>query len=189
MLRKSQHALIVGDTGLEPEIANTCGKEGYEKHHATGSAKSGSPNNQSAIPADLAMVIDAWEHLSAKAKRDILVAVKHEEAKWTESTSPYIGEPLEPAQTFPSRSSEELFSESEWSRLVDHLALPERQAGILYLLIHGKNDKQIARKLKISQPTLRTHLQRMYGRFNVSNRTSLVVELVRLARDLLRRQI
>ena len=80
--------------------------------------------------------------------------------------------------------SEELFSESEWSRLVGHLALPERQADILYLLIHGENDKQIARKLKISPPTLRTHLQRMYGRFNVSNRTSLVIELVRLGRRL-----
>ena len=87
------------------------------------------------------------------------------------------------AKTFSSPSSKELFSESEWSRLIDHLALPERQVEILDLLLRGENDKQIARKLKISQPTLRTHLQRMYGRFNVPNRTSLVVELIRLARD------
>jgi DNA-binding NarL/FixJ family response regulator len=87
-------------------------------------------------------------------------------------------------KTFSSSSPEELFNESEWHRLIEHLALPERQAEILYLLIHGENDKQIARKLKISLPTLRTHLQRMYGRFNVPNRTSLVVELFRFTRSL-----
>jgi hypothetical protein len=70
----------------------------------------------------------------------------------------------DPKKTFASPPSEELFSESEWSKLIDYLALPERQADILYLLLHGENDKQIARKLKISLPTLRTHLQRMYGR-------------------------
>ncbi len=74
------------------------------------------------------------------------------------------------------------FSKPEWQSLTDRLSLPERQAEILGLLLEGDNDKQIARKLGISLPTLRTHLQRTYARFKVSNRTSLIVELFRLAR-------
>ena len=78
-----------------------------------------------------------------------------------------------------SEGNGELFSRHEWDRLLDHLSLPDRQAEILQFLLNGENDKQIAQKLRISLPTIRTHLQRIYARFDVSNRTSLVVEVFR----------
>jgi len=83
----------VGDTGLELVALSDCYEKTCEDSGDLSSAKSGSLNDQSAIPADLAMVIDAWKHLSAKAKKDILGIVWQEEAEWSENTSPYIGEP------------------------------------------------------------------------------------------------
>jgi DNA-binding NarL/FixJ family response regulator len=83
-----------------------------------------------------------------------------------------------------NKGNGELFSRHEWDRLLDHLSLPDRQAEILQFLLNGENDKQIAQKLRISLPTIRTHLQRIYARFDVSNRTSLVVEVFRKFRTL-----
>ena len=77
-----------------------------------------------------------------------------------------------------------LFSDAEWEALVTHMVLPERQAQILRLLLGGDCDKQIARKLSLSLPTIRTHLQRIFTRFGVANRTSLVVEVFRQFRAL-----
>jgi DNA-binding CsgD family transcriptional regulator len=141
---------------------------------------------------DLARFIDLWPGLEQTQQQALLTlagASKGQSGKQMESPKAPLSSSPSPRhglkKTFSSPSSKELFNESEWSKLIEHLALPERQAEILNLLLHGENDKQIARKLKISQPTLRTHLQRMYGRFNVSNRTSLVVELVRLGRGLI----
>lgn len=147
------------------------------------------------IDRDLANFIVSWPTLEQTQQQALLTlagtsrvqsgGLPSNQTKSSEAPLPSTPSPRHSLkETFASPSSEELFSEAEWSKLVDHLALPERQADILYLLIHGGNDKQIARKLKISQPTLRTHLQRMYGRFNVPNRTSLVVECFRIARDL-----
>lgn len=84
----------------------------------------------------------------------------------------------------PRLTGNGLFSEPEWDCLIAHLSLAERQAEILHLLLHGENDKQIAQRLGISLPTIRTHLQRIFARFDVSNRTSLVVEVFRQFRTL-----
>ncbi len=43
------------------------------------------------------------------------------------------------------------------------------------MLFDGYSDKQIARELEISVPTVRSHLQRMYAKFRVQDRTTLVV--------------
>lgn len=76
-----------------------------------------------------------------------------------------------------------LFTLAEWRRLVVSLKLSPRQAEILQLLFSGKCDKQIALHLAISGPTVRTHLQRMYSRFGVSDRTSLVIQVFRKFRE------
>lgn len=89
-----------------------------------------------------------------------------------------------PENNFPKLTCNGLFSESEWHGLITHLSLPERQAEILYLLLSGICDKQIAQRLDVSLPTIRTHLQRIFARFDVSNRTSLVVEVFRQFRTL-----
>lgn len=73
----------------------------------------------------------------------------------------------------------EIFTESEWLELINELSLPPRQAGVLKCLFLGHSDKQIATKLKISVPTVRTHLSRLFSRFDVQDRTELVLYVVR----------
>lgn len=43
------------------------------------------------------------------------------------------------------------------------------------MIIDGYSDKQIAHELNISVPTVRSHLQRMYAKFRVQDRITLVV--------------
>lgn len=81
-------------------------------------------------------------------------------------------------------TSRHLFSPAEWERLATRLQLPHRQAEILDLLIRGFSDPEITSRLSIELPTVRTHLGRMFERFGVRDRTSLVVEVFRAFRDL-----
>ena len=49
-----------------------------------------------------------------------------------------------------------------------------RQKDLLHLLAAGHTNTQIARRLGISEGTVRTHLENLYGRLNVSSRTAAV---------------
>ena len=69
----------------------------------------------------------------------------------------------------PGRSIEEL-SAMESSALY----LTEREREILDLVTHGFTNAEIADELHISLATVKSHLQTMYGKCGVSNRTSLV---------------
>jgi len=69
----------------------------------------------------------------------------------------------------------EVFSDQEWGQLKTHLHLPPRQAEIVRHLLHGLSDKQIARELGVSLPTVRTHLSRLFRRFDVCDRVELVL--------------
>lgn len=73
----------------------------------------------------------------------------------------------------------ELFAESEWVEIVEGLSLSPRQAEIIYCLLHGYSDKQIATKLKICLPTVRTHLSRLFSKYQVQDRMELVLYVVR----------
>ncbi|MBW8041073.1 MAG: response regulator transcription factor [Planctomycetes bacterium] len=72
-----------------------------------------------------------------------------------------------------------VFTESEWLDIVNELSLPPRQAEVVKYLFLGHSDKQIARELQISVPTVRTHLSRLFSRFDVQDRTELVLYVVR----------
>ena len=61
--------------------------------------------------------------------------------------------------------------------IVVGLSLSPRQSQIIQMLIDGASDKQIAKQLGISVPTVRTHLQRMYWKFDVQDRIGLVVHV------------
>jgi DNA-binding NarL/FixJ family response regulator len=76
-------------------------------------------------------------------------------------------------------SGREIFSESEWTELVKELSLSPRQAQVLKCLFLGHSDKQIARDLKMAIPTVRTHLSRLFSRFDVQDRTELVLYVFR----------
>jgi DNA-binding NarL/FixJ family response regulator len=53
--------------------------------------------------------------------------------------------------------------------------LTPRQNDLLHLLAAGQTNTQIARRLGISEGTVRTHLENIYERLGVSSRTAAVV--------------
>jgi DNA-binding CsgD family transcriptional regulator len=53
--------------------------------------------------------------------------------------------------------------------------LTPRQWDLLHLIASGRTNTQIARQLGLSEGTVRTHLENIYGRLHVSNRTAAVV--------------
>ena len=68
-----------------------------------------------------------------------------------------------------------LLSSEEWTQLVNDLALSPRQAQIVKHLLRGESDKQIARALEISVPTVRTHMGRLFQKFDLNDRVELVL--------------
>ncbi|KAB0634410.1 helix-turn-helix transcriptional regulator [Burkholderia latens] len=52
--------------------------------------------------------------------------------------------------------------------------LTYREEQIARLVRNGRSNKEIARDLALGQPTIKTHLMRMYRKLGVSNRTELV---------------
>ena len=52
--------------------------------------------------------------------------------------------------------------------------LTTRQTGLLRLVAAGHTNTQIARRLGISEGTVRTHLEHIYERLHVSSRTAAV---------------
>ncbi len=76
----------------------------------------------------------------------------------------------------------EVFSELEWEDIIKELALSPRQAQITRHLFSGLSDKQIALTLGISNPTVRTHLTRLFGRLNVEDRNGVIREILRCFR-------
>lgn len=79
-------------------------------------------------------------------------------------------------------SETEIFTESEWLELVNELSLPPRQAEVIRYLFAGHSDKQIAMELQICVPTVRTHISRLFSRFDVQDRTELVLYVFRYFR-------
>lgn len=77
----------------------------------------------------------------------------------------------------------ELFSEQEWCLLQQQLGLPRRQAQIVKQIMHGKSDKQIAGELGISLPTVRTHMSRVFRRFDLSDRVELILHVFSCLRE------
>lgn len=72
-----------------------------------------------------------------------------------------------------------IFDQHEWDRLVVELSLSRRQGEIAQLIFEGSGDKQIASDLKISIPSVRTHLKRMFKKLGVQGRNELVLHVVR----------
>ena len=76
-----------------------------------------------------------------------------------------------------------LLSNDEWTRLVSDLALSPRQAEIVEHLLRGESDKQIARALEISVPTVRTHMSRLFQKFGLNDRVELVLYVFACLRE------
>jgi len=82
-----------------------------------------------------------------------------------------------------SATGAEIFSEKEWRVLVSKISLSPRQTEVIQLLFKGHSDKQIARELKIAVPTVRTHLTRLFSRFDLQDRHELILHVICLFRE------
>ena len=70
-----------------------------------------------------------------------------------------------------------VFSPQAWTELKQELSLSRRQADVVEQLLQGHSDKQIARELQMSVPTVRTHLCRLFARLGVEDRCELIVRV------------
>jgi len=59
------------------------------------------------------------------------------------------------------------------------LGLSERQLDVLRLLIEGKPNKDICRRLNLSESTVKTHLSAIFRKLRVNSRTQAVVAVAR----------
>lgn len=62
----------------------------------------------------------------------------------------------------------------------DTLGLTPRQVDVLRMLVDGNSNKSIARALELAPSTVKTHLEAIFQRLNVSSRTQAVVAASRL---------
>lgn len=81
----------------------------------------------------------------------------------------------------------QVFTETEWTDLQHNLGLSRRQAQIIERLLCGRSDKQIAKELEVSVPTVRTHLGRLFMRFGVADRCELILHMFTRFREQCRR--
>lgn len=78
--------------------------------------------------------------------------------------------------TTPSRQGE-VFSEVELGQLVDELSLSPKQTDLVRCLFAGCSDKQIANRMQIHLPTVRTHITRLFRKFDVDDREGLILHI------------
>jgi DNA-binding NarL/FixJ family response regulator len=76
-----------------------------------------------------------------------------------------------------------IFSKDEWACVAEELNLSLRQSDIVHSLFCGYSDKQIASHLDICIPTVRTHLSRIFHKFDVSDREELILHVFEHFRD------
>jgi len=71
-----------------------------------------------------------------------------------------------------------IFSESEWAKIIAELELPPRQSDVVKCLFRGNSDKQIAKDLDISIPTVRTYFSRLFRKYDLNDREELILHIV-----------
>ena len=80
--------------------------------------------------------------------------------------------------TAPNRGNrEEIFSEAELGLLVQELSLSPKQTDLVRCLFAGCSDKQIANHMQIHIPTVRTHITRLFRKFDVDDREELILHI------------
>lgn len=64
-----------------------------------------------------------------------------------------------------------------WDQVADSLSLSPQQKRIVELILRGMQDKQIALEMKLSVPTVRTYLGRIFARTGVRDRVELLLRI------------
>jgi DNA-binding NarL/FixJ family response regulator len=67
--------------------------------------------------------------------------------------------------------------DEQWENLAGSLGLPRRQRQVVELILRGLQDKEIAEQLRLSVPTIRTYIGRLFLRLGVEGRLQLVLKL------------
>ena len=70
-----------------------------------------------------------------------------------------------------------------WLAIAAELSLSPQQQRIVELLLLGYQDKQISEKLKLSVPTVRTYLKRIFDRVGVADRVGLLLHVFAMAQE------
>ena len=77
----------------------------------------------------------------------------------------------------------QLVSDDEWDILREMAGISPRQTDILKCIMQGESDKQIAEELGISLPTVRTHIERLFHKFDLNDRVELLIYFFVLLRE------
>lgn len=72
-----------------------------------------------------------------------------------------------------------VFTDQQWEQLEKRLSLPPRQRQVIRHLFDGLSDKQIADAIGVALPTVRSHLGRIYTKYDLQDRTELVLHIFR----------
>ncbi len=59
----------------------------------------------------------------------------------------------------------------------------ERERDVLYLLLLGLNNKEISKRLFISNHTTKAHVASIYKKLNVSNRVQAAIKSIKIGAD------
>lgn len=86
------------------------------------------------------------------------------------------GQATQAPQASPgSQASLKLFSQDEWERIVGALGFSPRQEQVARCLLSGMADREISGRIGISLPTVRTHMWRMFEKYDLASRVDLVL--------------
>jgi DNA-binding NarL/FixJ family response regulator len=73
--------------------------------------------------------------------------------------------------------------DDHWRAIVEAMQLSPQQAKIVELVLRGLCDKQIAAAMGISEPTIRTYLQRISARTQTRGRMALAMRVLAVSHE------
>ena len=71
-----------------------------------------------------------------------------------------------------------LLDEKHWSYIRRRYRISPRELEVAKLVCHGFSNKEIAKKLKIKDDTVKTHLRNIYRRIRVKNKVTLLLKFI-----------
>jgi DNA-binding NarL/FixJ family response regulator len=85
-----------------------------------------------------------------------------------------------PAGSDPVYALPPFLSADAWQHVVESLKLSPQQARIVALILHGKQDKEIAAELRLNRYTIKTYLRRIFDRTGLEDRMAIVLHILAL---------
>ena len=77
-----------------------------------------------------------------------------------------------------------IFTDDEWDDLAESLSLSPRQFEVIRHLFDGASDQQIADRMSLQLPTVRSHLARMFTKYDADDRVELILHVFRSFREM-----